>query len=73
MNKLKFDYMNGLTHIKNMETIEEKVKSIGKDLIEEGFDEEDVCEFILIKVKQCLVSQVPNYKDLVQLERGEIK
>lgn len=57
MNKLKFDLMESLVKTKDIESLNQSIINVGKELIEEGFDYEDVCDFIEIKVNECLASQ----------------
>ena len=73
MNKLKFDLMESLVKIKDIESLNQSIINMGKELIDEGFDEEDVVEFIKIKVNKCLESQTNKDNKIIQRERGEIK
>lgn len=57
MNRKKFDFMESLVKVKDQANLEKSIINVGKELIEEGFDYEDVCEFIEIKVSRCLASQ----------------
>ncbi len=54
MNKKKLDFIDSLVKIKDQTNLEESIISIGRDLIKEGFEYEDVVEYVLIKVKQDL-------------------
>ncbi len=54
MNKLKFNLMESLVKVKDQTDLEKSILNIGKELIEEGFDYEDICEFIRIEVNNCL-------------------
>lgn len=53
----KLDYMEGMSSTKYVETLEQTIKVLSKNWIEEGFDEQDIYEFVLSKVKTCLASE----------------
>lgn len=57
MNKLKFDLMESLVKIKDIESLNQSIINVGKELIDEGFDYEDVVEFVKMKVNEYLASQ----------------
>ena len=52
----KLDYMEGMSRTKHLETLEQSIEILSKDWIKEGFDEQDIYEFVLSKVKKCLAS-----------------
>ena len=56
MNKLKFNYIDGLMWTRDDETLEMVIHSIYETLYKEGFDKEDINEFVLVKVKEYLAS-----------------
>jgi hypothetical protein len=56
MNKLKFDFMDGLILTQDHETLETVINSICKELSKEGFDKDDIDKFVLVKVKEYLAS-----------------
>jgi hypothetical protein len=56
MNKLKFDFMDGLILTQDDETLERVIHSICIDLDKEGFDKDDINKFVLVKVKEYLAS-----------------
>jgi hypothetical protein len=56
MNKLKFDFMDGLILTQDDETLERVIHSICIELDKEGFDKDDINKFVLIKVKEYLAS-----------------
>jgi molybdopterin-guanine dinucleotide biosynthesis protein len=56
MNKLKFDFMDGLILTPDDETLERVIHSICIDLVVEGFDKNDIDKFVLVKVKEYLAS-----------------
>jgi methyl coenzyme M reductase gamma subunit len=56
MKNLKFNYIDGLMWTRDDETLEMVIHSIYETLNKEGFDKEDINEFVLIKVKEYLAS-----------------
>jgi len=50
----KFNFMNGLILTNDDETLKQVIYSLIEELDEEGFDEEEINEFILLKVKRYL-------------------
>ena len=56
MNKLKFDFMDGLILTQDDETLERVIHSICIELDKEGFDKDDIDKFVLVKVKEYLTS-----------------
>jgi hypothetical protein len=56
MNKLKFDFMDGLILTQDDETLERVIHSICIELDKEGFDKDDIDKFVLVKVKEYLAS-----------------
>ena len=54
MNKLKFDFMDGLILTQDDETLERVIHSICIELDKEGFDKDDIDKFVLVKVKEYL-------------------
>jgi hypothetical protein len=54
MNKLKFDFMDGLILTQDDETLERVIHSICIELDKEKFDKYDINKFVLIKVKEYL-------------------
>lgn len=57
MNRKKFDFIESLVKVKDQANLEKSIIEIGSELIKEGFDYEDVCDYILIKVNDCLAAQ----------------
>lgn len=57
MIKLRFDLMDGMVKIKDIESLNQSIISISKELINEGFDHKDIEKYINEKVNQCLASQ----------------
>jgi hypothetical protein len=56
MNKLKFDFMDGLILTPDDETLERVIHSICIELDKEKFDKYGINKFVLIKVKEYLAS-----------------
>jgi hypothetical protein len=56
MNKLKFDFMDGLILTQDDETLERVIHSICIELDKEEFDKNDIDKFVLVKVKEYLAS-----------------
>jgi hypothetical protein len=56
MNKLKFDFMDGLILTQDDETLERVIHSIYIELDKEGFNKYDIDKFVLVKVKEYLAS-----------------
>lgn len=54
MTALKFNFMNGLILTNDDETLKQVIYSLIEELDKEGFDEEEINEFISIKVKRYL-------------------
>ncbi len=50
----KLEYMEGMSLTKHLQTLEQSIEILSKNWIEEGFDEQDIYEFVLSKVKKCL-------------------
>jgi hypothetical protein len=58
ISEKKFDFMESLITIKDQTNLEHSIINIGKELIDEGFDYQDICEYILAKVEQCLAESI---------------
>jgi hypothetical protein len=54
MTNLKFKFMEGLILTKDDETLEMVTHSLMQELDKEGFSNNEINEFILLKVKQYL-------------------
>ena len=54
MTNLKFKFMEGLIFTKDDETLEMTIHSLMEELDKEGFSNNEINEFILLKVKQYL-------------------
>ena len=52
----KLEFMEGISRTKYLQTLEQSIEILSKDWIKEGFDEQDIYEFVLSKVKKCLAS-----------------
>jgi len=57
MTQLKFNFMDGLIIINDEEMLETAIQNLVKELDKEGFNEEEINEFISIKVKRYLNSR----------------
>ena len=57
MTQLKFNFMDGLIIINDEEMLEQAIQNLVKELDKEGFNEEEINEFISIKVKRYLNSR----------------
>jgi DNA-binding transcriptional regulator YhcF (GntR family) len=55
MTQLKFNFMDGLIIINDEEMLEIAIQNLVKELDKEGFNEEEINEFISIKVKRYLL------------------
>ena len=53
----KLEFMEGISCTKYLQTLEQSIEVLSKDWIEEGFDKQDIYEFVLSKVKTCLASE----------------
>jgi len=56
MTQLKFNFMDGLIIINDEEMLETAIQNLVKELDKEDFNEEEINEFISIKVKRYLNS-----------------
>ena len=56
MNRMKLNLMDSLIRIKDDETLEMVTHSMYESLSIEGFEDNDIIDFILIKVKEYLAS-----------------
>ena len=54
MTNLKFRFMDGLILTKDDETLEMVIHNLMEELDKEGFSNNEINEFILLKVKQYL-------------------
>jgi DNA-binding transcriptional regulator YhcF (GntR family) len=57
MTQLKFNFMDGLIIINDEEMLETAIQNLVKELDKEDFNEEEINEFISIKVKRYLNSR----------------